>query len=111
MSEFTPQTVTLAGVAPTKNQATAADWFYNSGRIFILMENLDGAERSVVINSQQGCNQEETDHDITVVVLAANDWKMIGPFPTDRFNDASGKVHLTYVGVVDEIKIALLEVP
>lgn len=110
MGQFSPQTVTLTGVAPTKNQATAADWFLNSGRIFILMENLDAAERSVVINSQKGCNQEASDHDLTVVVLPANDWKMIGPFPKDRFNDALGKVHLTYVGVVDEIKIALFEV-
>lgn len=110
MGQFVPQTVTLAGVAPTKNQATAADWFYNSGRVFILMENLDAAERSVIINSQTGCNQEETDHDITVVVLPANDWKMIGPLPKDRFNDADGKVHLTYAGVVDEIKIALFEI-
>lgn len=111
MSLFEPQTVTLDGVVPAKNQATAADSFVNSGRVFILMENLDAAERSVVINSQKGCNQEETDHDITVVVLPANDWKMIGPFPKDRFNDALGKVHLTYVGVVDAIKISLFEIP
>ncbi|MBA7708131.1 hypothetical protein ES703_117021 [subsurface metagenome] len=111
MGQFIPQTVTLDGVVPTKNQATAADWFLNSGRVFILMENLDAAERSVVINSQKGCNQEESDHDITVVVLPANDWKMIGPLPKDRFNDGLGKVHLTYVGLVAAIKIALLEVP
>lgn len=110
MGEFVPQKVTLAGVAPTKNQATAADWFYNSGRVFILMENLDAAERSVVINSQTDCNQDD-DHDVTVVVLPANDWKMIGPLPKSRFNDANGKVHLTYVGVVAAIKITLLEIP
>lgn len=109
MGQFIPQTITLDGVAPAKNQATAADWFYNSGRIFILMENLDAAERSVVINSQKDCNQG-TDHDETIVVLPANDWKMIGPLPKARFNDALGKVHLTYVGVVDAIKITLLEV-
>jgi len=110
MGEFVPQIVSLTGVAPAKNQATAADWFYNSGRVFILMENLDVAERSVVINSQTDCNQD-TDHDITVVVLPANDWKMIGPLPKSRFNDALGKVHLTNVGVVTQIKITLLEVP
>ncbi len=111
MSLFDVQPVTLAGVIPAKNQATAADSFANSGRVFILMENLDAAERSVIINSQLGCNQEDTDHDITVVVLPANDWKMIGPFPKSRFNDANGLVHLTYTGVVDAIKISLFEVP
>ncbi|MCK4817797.1 hypothetical protein KA005_18650 [bacterium] len=109
MAQFTPQIVILAGVTPAKNQATAADWFYNSGRIFILMENLDVAERSVIINSQKDCDQG-SDHDETIIVLPANDWKMIGPLPKDRFNDALGKVHLTYTGVVDEIKITLLEV-
>ena len=102
------QKVTLAGVTPAKNTATAADSFANTGRVFILMENLDVAERSVIINSQKDCDQG-TDHDETIVVLPANDWKMIGPLPKDRFNDATGLVHLTYVGVVDEIKITLLE--
>ena len=109
MAQITVQTVDLDGVVPAKTVATAADWFYNSGRVFILMENLDAAERSVVINSQRDCDQG-TDHDETIVVLPANDWKMIGPLPKNRFNDADGKVHLTYVGVVDEIKITLLEI-
>ena len=109
MAQISVQIVTLAGVTPAKTTATAADWFYNSGRVFILMENLDAAERSVIINSQEDCDQG-SDHDETIVVLPANDWKMIGPLPKNRFNDAEGKVHLTYVGVVAEIKITLLEV-
>ncbi len=110
MAQLTPQVVDLDGFVPTKAVASAADWFYNSGRVFIYMENLDAAERSVVINSQADCNQG-TDHDETIVVLPANDWKMIGPLPKARFNDADGKVHLTYVGVVAEIKITLVEIP
>lgn len=96
MANLTPQVIALAGITPSLVSVESADEFVNSGRDFIHIKNT-GTEATVIVNSQTACNQG-TDHDETITIPATSGEKFIGPFPKDRFNDANGKVQLTYGG-------------
>lgn len=99
------------GIVPTYGAcAGGGDEFVNNGRIAIHVRNAHAADpRTVTINSQEGCNQEAGDHDIAVEITAANDEKVIGPFPKDRFNDGDGKVQLTYSDAAADMTIAVVQ--
>ncbi len=112
MATITKQVIVLAGIVPSWEACAAGgDEFLNSGRCYISIKNAHGADpRTVTINSQVNCNQG-VDHDVAVVVTAANDEKLIGPFPVDRFNDGDGKVQITYSDSAADLTIAVFEVP
>ena len=112
MATITKQVVVLAGIVPSWEAcASGGDEFLNSGRCYISIKNAHAADpRTVTIDSQVVCSQG-SDHDAVVVVTAANDEKLIGPFPTDRFNDGDGKVQITYSDSAADMSIAVFEVP
>lgn len=113
MATLTPQVAEVkTGVVPTYNACAAGgDEFVNNGRISIHVRNAHGADpRTVTIDSQTGCNQEASDHDIAVVITAANDEKVIGPFPKVRFDDGDGKVQITYSDAAADLTIALITI-
>jgi hypothetical protein len=92
------QKVVLAGLTPSYGAAAAGgDEFVNSGREFIHVKNAHTSPQTVTVNSQAACSQG-FDHDIAVAIPASEE-RMIGPFPKDRFDDAGGKVQITYSGV------------
>ena len=96
MATLTVQNIDFTGVDPTfVAVAAGGDQFANDGRIFIYLKNTNAATRTVTANSQVNCSQG-FDHDIAVVIPATTGERMIGPFPTDRFNDSSGNLQLTY---------------
>ncbi len=99
------------GIVPTYNAvAGGGDEFVNNGRISIHVRNAHGVDpRTITIDSQEGCNQEDSDHDIAVTITAAQDEKVIGPFPKARFNDGDGKVQLTYSDGGADMTIALIQ--
>jgi len=112
---ITPQVIvaTDAAIVPTEEDALdGGNEFVNSGRMFIYAKNNHAdTDRTIKVNSQVLCSQNE-DHDLAVVITAAQDFKMVGPFPKDRFNDENGKVQITYIpSAGTDIKIAVLEVP
>lgn len=110
---ITPQRVVLVGIVPSYEAALAdGNEFENSGRHFIHAKNGNATEaRTVTITSQVDCNQD-VNHPAPVEILAADDEKMFGPFPVDRFNDAAGKVQITYTPSTGaDITIAVIEVP
>ena len=110
MAKLTPQVIALAGITPTLVAAEAGgDNFENSGRDFIHIKNANAAAMDVIINSQVNCNQG-VDHDISVTIPATTGEKFIGPFPKDRFNDASGLVQITYSAVTD-VTIGIVRLP
>lgn len=96
MADITVQQISLSGL--TESAATAAtaagDTVLNNGRTFI--EVTDGATTNptVTIASQVDCNQGYT-HDV-VVTVPSGEAKIIGPFPPNRFNNASGQIEVTY---------------
>lgn len=109
MSTLNVQKVVLGGLSPTYGAAAVGgDEFVNSGRDFIHVKNGGGSSVDVTVNSQEPCDQGY-DHDVVVAVGAGAE-KMIGPFPKSRFDDADGKVQITYSGVAS-VTIAVIQVP
>ena len=108
MSTLNVQKVVLAGLSPTYGEAAVGgDEFVNSGREFIHVKNGHTSPQTVTVNSQAVCSQG-FDHDIPVEIPASEE-RMIGPFPKDRFDDAGGKVQITYSGVT-ALTIAAVQV-
>ena len=109
MATLSVQTIVLGGTAPSYAAAGAGgDEFVNSGREFLHIKNGGVGSIDVTINSQRPCDQGY-DHDVVVAVGAGAE-KMIGPFPKSRFDDANGKVQITYSGV-SSVTVAVLQVP
>ncbi len=82
---------------PTYAAATSGgDQFSNDGATMLHAKN-GGATMTITIASQVACNQGST-HNDTVTVTSGGE-KMIGPFPTNRYSDASGYCQLTYSAV------------
>jgi hypothetical protein len=109
MSTLSVQVVILGGLSPSYAAAAAGgDEFVNSGREFIHVKNGHTSAQTVTVNSQAPCNQGY-DHDAQVSVPASEE-RMIGPFPKSRFDDAGGKVQITYSGVT-ALTIAVVQVP
>lgn len=112
MALITPQVIVAAGIVRSFEAcASGGDEFVNSGRHFIAVINAHASDpRTITIDSQQACNQG-SDHDIAVVITAAQDEKVFGPFPKDRFNDSDGKVQITYSDSAADLTIAVFELP
>lgn len=109
MATLSVQTVALAGITPSYVAAALdGDEFVNSGREMIHVKNGHTSPWTVTVNSQLACSQG-FDHDAAVVVTNAQE-RMIGPFPKSRFDDATGKVQITYSGVT-ALTIAIVQVP
>lgn len=96
MAEIPVQQISLTGLTESAGTAATAagDTVLNNGKTFI--EVVDGATTAptVTIASQVDCNQGFT-HDV-VVAVASGGAKLIGPFPTNRFNNQYGQIEITY---------------
>ena len=96
MAILTVQTISLTGSVASYAAAEAAgDSFPNANnRTFFTVVSAAGVDRTLTFNSQVNCDQGE-DHDVAVVVSTGTTVR-IGPFPPARFNDANGRVVVTY---------------
>ena len=112
MATLTPQQIVLAGIVPTYNScAEAGDEFVNSGQCVIQLKNVNAAARTVTIDCFTPCNYGlDTEHDVAVEIPLTVGDKVIGPFPKSRFNDAEGKVQLTY-DHHEDLSIAIVDLP
>jgi len=111
MAALTVQNMTpSASLTPTfAAAAELGDYFVNNGKIFLYFKNANaGASRVITIHSQVLCSHG-VEHDITVTVPLSSE-EMAGPFSTDRFNDVSGRVQLTYADHED-LTIAAISIP
>lgn len=84
--------------------AAAADEFANDGKTFIMVANDDAVPHAIVIATQKsilGLNVGEQIVSIAANMVDAEDFVLIGPFPPSVFNDASGKVQVTYTEATD----------
>ena len=110
MAQLTIQTVDLDGeAADYVGAAGGGDQFANTGREVIHVKNTNAATRTVTVNSQRACDQG-FDHDVAVVVPATTGDVLIGPFPTERFNDGSGNALITYSAATN-LTIGVFKVP
>jgi len=109
MAVLTVQQVNLTGLAPAFAAASAGgDEFVNSGRAVLYVKNGDISDKTVTVDSQTPCNQG-FDHDAQVIVPASEE-RIIGPFPKNRFDDANGKVQISYSDVTS-VTVAVIEIP
>lgn len=86
------------GLTPAFSAAAATgDTFTNNGSTYLFVKNQDAAAMNVTVESATKCSQG-FDHDL-VVAVAAGTTEQIGPLPANRFNDAQGKVSVSYSAV------------
>ncbi len=110
MAQLTVQKVVPAGLGPTYQAAAGGgDTFLNDGQTMLHVKNTSGGAITVTVNSIAACDQG-FDHDVVVSVPATTGDRMIGPFPTGRFNDANGLVSITYSGVTN-LTVAPIQLP
>lgn len=119
MSLLVPQQIVLAGIVPVYNTAKAegdGDEFVNSGQMVIHVKNSHAdSPRTVTIDTFMPCNYGmDTEHDVAVVVEGIDPGPnevVIGPFPKSRFNDAEGKIQITYSDAAADLTIAVVDLP
>lgn len=98
MATLTVQTVSTAGLADSLAAAAGGgDQFANTGREFF--EVLNGGGGSVNVTFETPATVDGEPIADRVVAVAAGVRKKIGPFPTSTYNDANGRVQVTYSGV------------
>jgi len=112
-ADLVVKTVVLTGLDPDTPAYVAAteggDLCPNDGRTFLHFKNGATQETTVTIDSLAACDQG-ADHN-AVVVLPVSEDRMIGPFPRGRFNNAAGKLAITYAGGVVNLTVAAISVP
>ena len=101
MATLTVQQISTSGLEAAAAAAAGAsgDEFVNNGKTFILVTDTGTTAPTVTVASQVECSQGVT-HDATIAV-ESGEARYIGPFPTDRYNDADGKVQVTYSSETD----------
>lgn len=103
MADLTVVTPTVAGVADSMvAAAVGGDAFVNDGKTLLRVTNGSGGSINVTIASQYSVNQAlppGTANANQVVAVGAGATKYIGPFPRGSWNDANGKVQVSYSAV------------
>jgi len=94
MAAYTVQTLSFNGSALALGAVSASDTFANDGHTVLQVSNASASPLTATIVSAQLCNQGFS-HNVAVTV-AAGATELIGPFPTNRFNDSNGNVTVQY---------------
>lgn len=103
MAILTPQPLTTQGIEPTFHGASAGgDSFLNDGNTYIHIKNGHSGPQTVTLTSIDSARTTTLGEfplaDLEIVV-PDDEERIAGPFPQTRFNDANGRVSMTYSGV------------
>ena len=116
MATLTVATAAEAGVATADASATSdGDEFVNTGREVLIAVNSHGSDNdiNITITAQNTSFEDPVLGTLTKAnqVVACNEGvtKIIGPFPTAAFNDANGKVQITY-SAVTSLKVGVVQI-
>lgn len=90
------------------NATEAGDLCPNDGTTFLLFENGATQEVVVTINSIRPCSHGKDHNSVTTVPVSER--RAIGPFDRGRFNNAAGKIAITYGGAVLLLKVKAISV-
>jgi len=102
--------MTISGILPTYGSAAAGgDDFSNDGKTFLHIKNGGGASINATVTSQVATPPAGTAAANKVVAVAAGSEQMIGPINATGFNDASGKVQISYSAVAS-VTVAAISV-
>jgi len=104
MAALTVREASLAGVSLGAMTAAAVggDTFINNGLVIVVIHNPTGGAITVTADSPGVVAPESAfqfDPDVKRIVAAGALRDVWGPFPAWRFNDAQGRVALTYTAV------------
>jgi hypothetical protein len=116
MAELTVQDVVEAGIVPSYDAAAGGgDTFDNpNGDVLLHVKNGGGGSINVTITAQQTTVKKSGFGDVTagnlVVAVGAGAEKMIGPFPTLKYNNSASEVAVGYSGVTS-VTVAAVRVP
>lgn len=115
MALLTRQPMVEAGLnAAYVAAAGGGDTVDNDGRTFLHVKNGGGGSINVTVSAQVASVQDPrkgilTRSNIVVAVTNAQE-RFIGPFPPSMFNDASGRILITYSGVTS-VTVAAVQAP
>jgi hypothetical protein len=113
MAILTVQNISRAGLNPPTVAAAAAggDSFPNDGKTFLWFQNDHAADpRTVTVVTQKTVDGKAVADD-AIAVTAANDIAFIGPFPPSIYNDANGRVQVTYSDAGADIQVGAIRLP
>lgn len=104
MAAITVQEVDFQGAVITESAAAAGgDTVKNDGRTYIQITNGGGSSITATITAQKSSVVKVGYGDLAIadqdVTIAAGVTKIIGPFPTDRFNNSYGSIEVGYSAV------------
>lgn len=96
MAVLTVQEITRAGLATSLTAlATGGDGFANDGRTYFHIKNSNASARTLTVVTQKTVDGKAVADDAINVPGTTGDVK-VGPFPPDIYNDANGRVQMTY---------------
>src|SRR3972149_9483105 len=102
MATLSVQQAAITGLEEVYSSCAAGgDEFANDGNTFIIVKNGHSSPQTVTVVSQvaEADLPPGTDQANVAIVVTNAEQRIIGPFPQAGFNDANGKVQLTYSGV------------
>lgn len=112
MADLVVKVVDLDGLDPTTPAYVAVteggDLFANDGFTFLHFVNGVTQETTIIIDSVGQCSQG-FDHNAGGACPVSKE-RMFGPFDRGRFNNAAGKVAITYTGGVTNLTVAAIRV-
>jgi len=108
MAQLSVQGISRDGLSPSFQAAgSGGDSFANDGKVFLHVKNGDTVNHVVTVNAAKPCNYG-TYHNLVVTVPAGEE-RIIGLFPTYRFNDDNENVQVSYDGVTS-VTVAVFSV-
>jgi hypothetical protein len=113
MAIIAVQNISRAGLNPPTVEAVAAggDSFPNDGKTFVWYQNDHATEvRTLTVVTQKTVDGKAVADD-TVGVEAADDLAFVGPFPPSIYNDANGRVQVTYSDAGADQQIGVIRLP
>lgn len=101
MAAITVQQISTSGLTPSAGVAAASggDTVVNNGKTYIEVVDTGTTAPTVTVSSQAQCDQGFT-HDVSVAISSGSS-ALIGPFPQNRFNNASGQIEVAYSSATD----------
>lgn len=85
---------------------SGGDKFKNTGRQFVVVDETNGSSRDLTFKTQNTVDGQDV-NDRTVTV-GANATALIGPFPTDIYNNSDDYLEITYSAVTG-LNIAIVD--
>jgi len=111
MSNLTVTECARTGLALALGGGAAAatgDQWLNTGREVLVISNTDSGSHDVSVDVQAEPDGKEVTERTVSVVNATT--KVLGPFPTNVYNDEGGYAHITYSALTG-MKVQVVRIP